>query len=1014
MPISLIIGPPNSGRAPAIRERLEAALDRDPVLVVPTGDEAARFERDLARGGAVLGVSIRTFASLFDEVARLVGLRLPPLLGEPQRRALVRAAIGAAPPRLLARSAEHAGFVPALDSLIAELQAALLPPAELESIAGELDDGGYERELAMLYGAYEELRHAAGRSDAGSRAAATLAALAGRGEAWGDRPTLVYGFDDFSRAQTELLAALGEQTEVTIAVTYGDREALAALAPLASKLQHELGATVGAELDHDPGYTTRESLRQLDRELFEPGAAAVPADGGVVLLECAGELGEAEAVCGEVARLVADGVRPDDVVVVARDLGRWGPLIGRTLARFDVPAAVEAFVPLDRTAVGRSLVALCRAAAPGGEPDDLLAHLRADPAMSAGPVDWLERTVRRERLRSAEEAAAAWNTRPRHLAALDAAGTPSARMRVLAEAARDLAEAPHRKLAPVSPGDGGRAPFDPLELRAAAVAAELLEELAGIDALPGCAPPDLGDAAEAIAAARVPLWRGPADGRVRVVDPHRMRAGRASHLFCIGLQEGAFPRRGSQHPLLSDERRAQLGIAALRRRDPEEWERYLFHACVSRPSERLYLSWQSSDDEGAPLARSPFVDEVLDLVGPDPATATKELVRRRGLERLTFAPGEAPSPRELACSLAVAGRDADHAGALDALGVDDAVADVVRAELARIPDPDHRPGPLVNPVVIGELAAREAVSASSLEGWVGCSYRWFVDHELAPQRLDPESDPLRLGTVAHEALHRLYADPPGGAAVPRPGDSGRWAARAAELIDAVAAEQGMRPDEPPDSVALARLRAQIGRFLRDEAEVETELRPRPDLLEAKFGFDDDGPPALELGAMRLRGAIDRIDVGPDGSTALVRDYKTSSRMPGRRQWEKEGKLQLQLYVLAARESLGLDPVGGIYHPLGGRGKDRRPRGIVLRDHPALGDLNLVGGDPCDTDELERGLEEARALAASSAERIGRGDIDRDPLGGSCPRYCTYQAICRIERALGLEDEGSNGEAGRDR
>jgi len=1009
MTISLIIGPPNSGRAPALRRRLEAVLERDPVLVVPTADDAARFERELARGGAMLGVSIRTFASLFDEVAHAAGVRLPPLLSEPQRLALVRTAVASTRLRLLARSAGHAGFAPALDTLIAELEAALITPADLDATARDLEGGGYERELAALYASYEALRRGAGRSDPGARAAAALAAIRARPDAWGERPVLVYGFDDFSSVQTELLAALGATAEVVIAVTYGDREALAALAPLASELRESLSASVLAELEHDPGYTDRESLRHLDRQLFEPGAPPAPPDGGVALLECAGELGEAETVCAEVARLIADGARPDDIVVVARDLGRWGALLGRTLARFDVPAAVDSHVPLDRTAVGRSLTALCRAAAPAGEPADLLAHLRADPAMSAGAVDWLERRVRRERPATVDEAIAGWEVPPRHLATLRAAPAPAARMRALAEIARELAEGPHRRSAPVVAGDGAPTPFEPLELRAAAVAAELLEELASLGELPDCEPPSLADAAEAIAGGRVPLWRGPADGRVRVVDPHRMRAGRARYLFCVGLQEGAFPRRGSQHPLLSDERRAELGIPALRRRDAEQWERYLFHACVSRPSERLYLSWQASDDEGAPLARSPFVDEVLDLIGPDPETATRELIRRRGLERVTFAAGEAPSERELARSLAAGGRDADHAGALAALGVGDQVGARVLAELDAIPAPDDRPGPLAAEAVVRELASREAVSASSLEGWVGCSYRWFVDHELTPQRLDPRPDPLRLGTVAHEALHRLYADPPGDAAIPRPGDIGRWERRLGELIDEVAREQGMEPDLPPDSVPLTRLRVQIERFLRDESDLDTELRPSPELLEARFGFGDEGAPPLAVGGTKLRGAIDRIDVAADGRTALVRDYKTSRRMPGRRTWEKEGKLQLQLYVLAARESLGLDPIGGLYHPLGGRGKDRRPRGILLAGHPELGDLDLVGGDSCDADDLELGLEQARELAAQSAERMRRGAIDRDPLGGRCPRHCTYQAICRIERALGLEDEGSNGE-----
>ena len=33
-----------------------------------------------------------------------------------------------------------------------------------------------------------------------------------------------------------------------------------------------------------------------------------------------------------------------------------------------------------------------------------------------------------------------------------------------------------------------------------------------------------------------------------------------------------------------------------------------------------------------------------------------------------------------------------------------------------------------------------------------------------------------------------------------------------------------------------------------------------------------------------------------------------------------------------------------------------------------------------------------------------GRIKRDPLNGICSEYCTYQPICRLERALGLEEE----------
>ena len=157
-------------------------------------------------------------------------------------------------------------------------------------------------------------------------------------------------------------------------------------------------------------------------------------------------------------------------------------------------------------------------------------------------------------------------------------------------------------------------PFSALELRAGVAAAELLTELAGLGGLPGCEVPDLAGAIEAIESASVPLWRGPATGRVRILDPYRARAARARALFCLSLQDGVFPSAAPPDPLLSEERRREIGNPDLRRTDPADEERYLFHSCVSRPTDRLYLSWQGCDEDGTALARSPFLDEVCDLL----------------------------------------------------------------------------------------------------------------------------------------------------------------------------------------------------------------------------------------------------------------------------------------------------------------------------------------------------------------------------------------------------------------
>ena len=56
-------------------------------------------------------------------------------------------------------------------------------------------------------------------------------------------------------------------------------------------------------------------------------------------------------------------------------------------------------------------------------------------------------------------------------------------------------------------------------------------------------------------------------------------------------------------------------------------ERYLLYATVSRPEERLYLSWHAADDEGEPEVRSAFVDDVARLFDDAPLARGGAFVR---------------------------------------------------------------------------------------------------------------------------------------------------------------------------------------------------------------------------------------------------------------------------------------------------------------------------------------------------------------------------------------------------
>src|SRR5690349_13762449 len=223
MPLKLIAGPPNSGRTGAVLAAFRAVSARDPVLVVPTVDDVERFEEELTRDGdAITGASVGTFKQLFGLVARATDAPGGTPLSRVQRRRLAREAIAGAELRLLAASARRPGFPAALEELASELQAALIDPATLAERAE--DAGPYEQEIAALHAAFLEARDRLGRQDEHSLAAAATAGLRSRPDAWGARPVFLYGFDDLTREQLELVHELASTSPVTVALPWQDSE----------------------------------------------------------------------------------------------------------------------------------------------------------------------------------------------------------------------------------------------------------------------------------------------------------------------------------------------------------------------------------------------------------------------------------------------------------------------------------------------------------------------------------------------------------------------------------------------------------------------------------------------------------------------------------------------------------------------------------------------------------------------------------------------------------------------
>ncbi|MDQ4048733.1 MAG: PD-(D/E)XK nuclease family protein, partial [Actinomycetota bacterium] len=698
---------------------------------------------------------------------------------------------------------------------------------------------------------------------------------------------------------------------------------------------------------------------------FEPGAREGDPGDAVRLHAVGGERAEIELCGAEVLRLLREGTPAGEVAVVMREPAEYASTVEQVFGAYGIPYSIDRSVPLAHTALGRGLLALLRCATLDGSADDLLAYLRTPGVLTERALaDRLEADVRRNGGATSAEARALWEEAVPSfpLDAIDqlaSAADAGDLLRRLDRLLGRLLSAPHRRAAHVFEGaelDDARA------FRAAHDAIRELRALAKTGARVGLDPRRVHDL---LAALPVRVGEDPQPDRVQVASPTAVRARRFQAVLICGLQEGEFPRRDLPEAFLGDaERRAIAMASGLRlplREERLERERYLFYVCASRAERQLVLSSRYCDEEGNPEARSFFLDDTLALF---PALEGSE--RRRSLAEVTWEPGEAPTAAEWERSVALRGPRALPAGV----------------------------GPVTSEAARELLARRDTVSAGGLEKYAGCPVRWLVEDVLSPARIEPDSEAMVRGSLAHRVLEltfRRLRERTGERALTQ-----RNLAQAERILrEAIDDQRGsyrVAATDPRVLAAIGRLEQDLLATLRHEAEQGAAFQPEH--LELRFGLEDEGHAPVQLGdGLKVRGMIDRVDVL--GRHALVRDYK-SGRVDGYKEssWARERRLQAPLYMLVVEELLGLQAAGGLYTPL--RGPDRRSRGLLAAELAEEAGAGVHARDLRDADAFRAGMQRARSAISEAAAGMREGRLR------SCPRSCAYDggcehpSICRAE------------------
>jgi len=208
----------------------------------------------------------------------------------------------------------------------------------------------------------------------------------------------------------------------------------------------------------------------------------------------------------------------------------------------------------------------------------------------------------------------------------------------------------------------------------------------------------------------------------------------------------------------------------------------------------------------------------------------------------------------------------------------------------------------------------------------------------------------------------------------------------------------LSPSQTRVRAAVRKLEFDLLRFLRREAESGGRFVPTD--FELRFGGGDslDRLPALDIDGVTVQGTIDRVD-RLDGK-AVVRDYKSGKTVHPVARWEEDRRLQVALYMIAVRDLLGLEPVGGFYVPLGAnKERDGVPRGVVEEgwDQDVL--PQRFDKDVKDHDEIDDLLASAREQVTALAAEMRTGAIKPCPETCSfrADKGCTYPSVCRVEK-----------------
>lgn len=392
---------------------------------------------------------------------------------------------------------------------------------------------------------------------------------------------------------------------------------------------------------------------------------------------------------------------------------------------------------------------------------------------------------------------------------------------------------------------------------------------------------------------------------VTIGDIERTRLNHVRALFFIGVNDGIIPKAGAQGGIISEYERQILSENDMELapgpREQVFIQKFYLYLNLTKPSEKLYLSYACVDRDGKSLRPSYLIGTVLRMF-PDMKVQMEE-------ELTTVLDHVTP---EAALDYLIRGERGEHWYALakwflkdDSEKGKEAFEQILTAEFAHYEDE-----PISRAIARAIYGRTLEGSVTRLERFAACAYAHFLQYGLRLRERDicgfAEMD---MGNIYHEAL-QIYS-------VHLKESEYDWFTVPEEIRDDMAKEafeQAVAEYSVPEAYEAAESRHQLermqhilqqtvwaltkqvrkGRFVPSEFEIS--FSREEDLEAIQFQLDKEEQ-------MKLTGRIDRLDICQEDGRLFVKviDYKSGNTKFDLVKIYQGMQLQLVVYMNAAIE-----------------------------------------------------------------------------------------------------------------